>query len=68
MDTQICPHRVLVSSLPSKLRGEVLLDKLELHFSKGKNGGGEVEATDMLHDSGNVVITFVNGHGRRAPP
>ncbi|XP_067088124.1 interferon-induced protein 35 [Osmerus mordax] len=62
MDTQICPHRVLVSSLPSKLSGEALMDKLELHFGKGKNGGAEVESTDLLQDSGNVVIKFVHGH------
>ncbi|XP_029912804.1 interferon-induced 35 kDa protein isoform X1 [Myripristis murdjan] len=59
MDTQICPHRILVSELPKKQSEDVVLDKLEIHFSKTRNGGGEVEKCDMLHDSGNVVITFV---------
>lgn len=59
MDTQICPRRILVSDLPSKVSEEVLKDKLELHFSKRKNGGGEVDDSDLLQDSGNVVIAFI---------
>ncbi|KAK2916273.1 hypothetical protein Q8A67_000647 [Cirrhinus molitorella] len=59
METQVCPQRVLVSNLPKEEPEDRVLDKLELHFSKKKNGGGEVEDTDMLHDSGTVVITFV---------
>ncbi|XP_063045292.1 interferon-induced protein 35 [Engraulis encrasicolus] len=62
LDTQVCPHRILVSNLPKMDSEERLLDKLELHFSKKKNGGGEVEETDMLSDSGNVVITFVDNN------
>ncbi|XP_028842179.1 interferon-induced 35 kDa protein [Denticeps clupeoides] len=58
MDTQVCPRRILVSSLP-KREEERTMDKLQIHFSRKKNGGGEVEDIDMLHDSGNVVITFV---------
>ncbi|KAI7803976.1 interferon-induced protein 35 [Triplophysa rosa] len=60
MDTQVCPRRILVSNLPSKLPEDKLLDKLEIHFSKTKNGGSEVEEIDMLHDSGTVVVTFVD--------
>ncbi|XP_056608975.1 interferon-induced protein 35 [Triplophysa dalaica] len=60
MDTQVCPRRILVSNLPSKLSEDKLLDKLEIHFSKTRNGGGEVEEIDMLHDSGTVVVTFVD--------
>lgn len=62
METQICPQRILVSNLPKKENKEKLLDKLEIHFSKSKNGGGEVEEADMLNDSGNVVITFVENN------
>lgn len=63
MDTQVCPRRILVSNLPSKLSEDKLLDKLEIHFSKTRNGGGEVEEIDMLHDSGTVVVTFVDDSG-----
>lgn len=60
METQVCPHRILVSNLPKEEAEDRVLDKLDIHFSKKKNGGGEVEDTDMLHDSGTVVITFVD--------
>ncbi|XP_054907794.1 interferon-induced protein 35 [Poeciliopsis prolifica] len=58
IDTDVCPHRVLVSNLP-KMDTEMLLNKLEIHFSKSKHGGGEVESCDFLPDSGTVVIAFV---------
>ncbi|XP_073687636.1 interferon-induced 35 kDa protein [Garra rufa] len=59
METQVCPRRILVSNLPKEEPEERVLDKLDIHFSRTRNGGGEVEDTDMLHDSGTVVITFV---------
>ncbi|XP_072549390.1 interferon-induced 35 kDa protein [Salminus brasiliensis] len=62
LDTQVCPHRILVSNLPKKESVDRILDKLEIHFSKSKNGGGEVEETDMLEDAGNVVITFMDSN------
>ncbi|NWS21133.1 IN35 protein, partial [Pachyramphus minor] len=50
---------ILVSDLPSlDIAEEVLLDKLELFFSKKKNGGSEVESREFLGDSGQVVLTF----------
>ncbi|PKU41276.1 interferon-induced 35 kda protein [Limosa lapponica baueri] len=50
---------ILVSDLPRLgIPDEVLLDKLELFFSKTKNGGGEVESREFLDDSGQVVLTF----------
>lgn len=58
IDTDICPHRILVSNLPN-MDTEMLLSKLEIHFSKSKHGGGEVESCDFLPDSGTVVIAFV---------
>lgn len=62
IDSEVCPRRVLVSSLP-RMDTETLLNKLEIHFSKSKNGGGEVDACDFLPDSGTVVIAFVEEHG-----
>ncbi|NWX51313.1 IN35 protein, partial [Steatornis caripensis] len=50
---------ILVSDLPSLgIPEEALLDKLELFFSKTKNGGGEVESREFLDDSGQVLLTF----------
>lgn len=62
MDTQVCPQRILVSNLPRKEQVDRILDKLEIHFSKSKYGGGEVEERVMLEDSGNVVIKFVHSN------
>ncbi|CAG5897264.1 unnamed protein product [Menidia menidia] len=53
VDSEVCPHRVLVSSLP-RMDTETLVNKLEIHFSKRKNGGGEVDACEFLPDSGTV--------------
>ncbi|XP_033375962.1 interferon-induced 35 kDa protein isoform X3 [Parus major] len=50
---------ILVSNLPSlDISKDGLLDKLELFFSKTKNGGSEVESRDFLEDSDQVVLTF----------
>ncbi|NXE70591.1 IN35 protein, partial [Calcarius ornatus] len=50
---------ILVSDLPSlDIPREALLDKLELFFSKTKNGGSEVESREFLEDSQQVVLTF----------
>ncbi|POI35338.1 hypothetical protein CIB84_000912 [Bambusicola thoracicus] len=50
---------ILVSGLPSLgIPEDILLDKLELFFSKTKNGGSEVESREFLDDCGQVVLTF----------
>lgn len=67
MDTHVCPRRVLVSNLPKNVNIERILDKLEIHFSKTKNNGGEVEDVVLLEDSGNVVITFTDDNGTSSP-
>lgn len=55
---------ILVSDLPSLgISEEALLDKLELFFSKTKNGGGEVESREFLDDTGQVVLTFTEDGG-----
>ncbi|XP_078385855.1 interferon-induced 35 kDa protein [Cetorhinus maximus] len=59
IQTRVCKYRILVSEIPKFIPAEQLLDKLELHFSKQRNSGGEVANVEMLEDSGNVVITFV---------
>ncbi|NXD25323.1 IN35 protein, partial [Spelaeornis formosus] len=50
---------ILVSDLPSlDISREALLDKVELFFSKTKNGGSEVASREFLEDSDQVVLTF----------
>ncbi|CAK6968841.1 interferon-induced protein 35 [Scomber scombrus] len=61
IDSQVCPRRILISNLP-KMETDTLLNKLEIHFSKSKNGGGEVEECEMMSDSGTVVLTFVGNN------
>lgn len=53
-----------MSALPSlDISKEALLDKLELFFSKKKNGGSEVESREFLEDSDQVVLTFSQDGG-----
>uniref|UniRef100_W5N357 Interferon-induced protein 35 n=1 Tax=Lepisosteus oculatus TaxID=7918 RepID=W5N357_LEPOC len=59
VETHVSNRRILVSNLPKDVEESRLLDKLELFFSKSRNGGGEVESLELLHDSGTVVITFL---------
>ncbi|KAG7238882.1 hypothetical protein INR49_030429 [Caranx melampygus] len=61
INSEVCPQRILISNLP-KMDTETLLNKLEIHFSKSKNGGGEVEECEMLPDSGTVVLMFVGNN------
>uniref|UniRef100_A0A4W3H6T9 NID domain-containing protein n=1 Tax=Callorhinchus milii TaxID=7868 RepID=A0A4W3H6T9_CALMI len=58
IQTCVCKERILVSEIPKLLADDQLLDKLELHFSRPRNSGGEVKSIDLLEDSGNVVIAF----------
>nr|XP_046270129.1 interferon-induced protein 35 [Scatophagus argus] len=58
IDSKVCPQRILISNLP-RMDAEILTNKLEIHFSKRKHGGGEVEECEMMPDSWTVVITFV---------
>ncbi|XP_060747871.1 interferon-induced protein 35 [Tachysurus vachellii] len=62
MDTQVCPQRILISNLPKKENMDRILDKLEIHFSKSRYRGGEVDEIDILEDSGNVVIKFIDSN------
>ncbi|XP_072927640.1 interferon-induced 35 kDa protein [Hemitrygon akajei] len=60
IQTKVCKYRVLISEVPKFLATDQMLDKLELHFGKQKNNGGEVDNIEFLEDSGNVVITFAD--------
>ncbi|XP_074552932.1 interferon-induced 35 kDa protein [Halichoeres trimaculatus] len=59
IESEVSPRSILISNLP-KMDIESLLNKLEIHFSKTRNGGGEVEDREFLPDSGTVVITFLS--------
>ncbi|XP_034395678.1 interferon-induced 35 kDa protein homolog isoform X2 [Cyclopterus lumpus] len=61
IDTEVSPRHVLISNLPD-MDTDTLLSKLEIHFSKKKHGGGEVDTCELLPDSRNVVIAFVEKH------
>lgn len=65
IDSEVSPQHILISNLP-KMETETLLNKLEIHFSKSKHGGGEVENCEMLPDSGTVVLTFVRKDSEQA--
>ncbi|XP_078280864.1 interferon-induced 35 kDa protein isoform X2 [Rhinoraja longicauda] len=60
IQTHVCKYQVLISDIPRILPVDQLLDKLEIHFSKQMHNGGEVKSIELLEDSGNVVITFVD--------
>ncbi|KAM9779995.1 interferon-induced 35 kDa protein [Neosynchiropus ocellatus] len=57
--TEVSRRKILISDLPD-MDTEILLNKLEIHFSKGRHSGGEVEDCELLGDSGTVVMTFVD--------
>ncbi|XP_035035950.2 interferon-induced protein 35 [Hippoglossus stenolepis] len=59
--SEVCPQRILISNLP-KMDIETLLSRLQIHFHKARNGGGEVEHCEFLPDSGTVVLTFLENH------
>ncbi|KAM9345966.1 interferon-induced 35 kDa protein [Symphorus nematophorus] len=59
IDSEVCPRRILISNLP-KMDTDTLLSKLEIHFSKSKHGGGEVDDCEMMSDSWTVVLAFLH--------
>ncbi|XP_061079370.1 interferon-induced 35 kDa protein-like [Conger conger] len=59
MTSQVCCKSVLVSDVPKEAGGNHPLDRMEIHFSKRRNQGGEVDQAQMLQETGNVVLTFV---------
>ncbi|KAG8438105.1 hypothetical protein GDO86_008697 [Hymenochirus boettgeri] len=58
VDVSRSSKKILISNLPPSLSEEVLLDKLELFFSKSKNNGEEVESREYLSDMRSVILTF----------
>lgn len=64
IDSEVSSQRILISNLP-RMETETLVDKLEIHFSKTKNGGGEVADCEYLSDSETVVLTFAENSEHR---
>ncbi|XP_066484516.1 interferon-induced 35 kDa protein isoform X2 [Tiliqua scincoides] len=54
------PQQVVLSGVEtsSSVSEEHLHDKLELFFSKRKNGGGEVDRIEQLNSPGQLLLTF----------
>ncbi|XP_075385914.1 N-myc-interactor [Tenrec ecaudatus] len=56
---QVSDVKINVTGIPDELPAEQMRDKLELSFSKARNGGGEVECVQYDPQSRSAVITFV---------
>lgn len=60
------PQQVVVSGLEAlSVPEEHLLDKLELFFSKPKNGGGVVDCIERLNCPDQLMLTFAEDEGMR---
>lgn len=55
--------KINVTEIPDELPESQMRDKLELSFSKSRNGGGEVECVEYDKQAGSAVITFVETGG-----
>ncbi|XP_019502046.1 PREDICTED: N-myc-interactor [Hipposideros armiger] len=56
---EVSKIKVNVTEIPDELPENQMRDKLELSFSKSRNGGGEVECVEYDKQAGTAVITFV---------
>nr|XP_008997154.1 N-myc-interactor isoform X2 [Callithrix jacchus] len=56
---EISKMKINVTEIPATLPEDQMRDKLELSFSKSRNGGGEVDSMDYDRQSRSAVITFV---------
>ncbi|XP_526097.4 N-myc-interactor isoform X1 [Pan troglodytes] len=56
---EVSKMKINVTEIPDTLPEDQMRDKLELSFSKSRNGGGEVDRVDYDRQSGSAVITFV---------
>lgn len=65
INSEVSSQHILISNLP-KMEIEPMLHKLEIHFSKTKHGGGEVEKCEMLPDSWTVALTFLKSDSEQA--
>lgn len=55
--------KISVTDIPDELPESQMRDKLELSFSKSRNGGGEVECVEYDKQTGSALITFVESGG-----
>ncbi|XP_077009909.1 N-myc-interactor isoform X2 [Tamandua tetradactyla] len=56
---EVSKMKVRVNEIPDELPEDQMRDKLELSFSKSRNGGGEVENVEYDKLARSAVITFV---------
>lgn len=59
VSVEVSKMKVNVTEIPGELPEPQMRDKLELSFSKSRNGGGEVECVEYDKQAGSAVITFV---------
>lgn len=59
VSVEVSKMKVNVTEIPDELPENQMRDKLELSFSKSRNGGGEVECVEYDKQAGSAVITFV---------
>ncbi|XP_054579286.1 N-myc-interactor [Eptesicus fuscus] len=59
VSVEVSKMKVNVTEIPGELPENQMRDKLELSFSKSRNGGGEVECVEYDKQAGSAVITFV---------
>ena len=55
--------KINVTDIPDELPESQMRDKLELSFSKSRNGGGEVEYVEYNKQTRSALITFVESGG-----
>ncbi|XP_036277316.1 N-myc-interactor [Pipistrellus kuhlii] len=59
VSVEVSKMKVNVTEIPGELPENQMRDKIELSFSKSRNGGGEVECVEYDKQAGSAVITFV---------
>ncbi|XP_078721310.1 N-myc-interactor-like isoform X1 [Lampetra fluviatilis] len=59
ISTEVSRQQIIVSEIPDILDEEQMTDKLELHFYKVKNGGGDIEKVEYNKKERTAIITFV---------
>ena len=55
--------KINVTDIPDELPESQMRDKLELSFSKSRNGGGEVEYVEYDRQTRSALIAFVESGG-----
>ncbi|XP_072613843.1 N-myc-interactor isoform X1 [Vulpes vulpes] len=63
VNEEVSKVKINVSEIPNALPEDQMRDKLELSFSKSRNGGGEVLCVQYHRPSRSAVVTFMEAGG-----